>query len=61
MVRDLRTIAREYISTCSSLELLSSTRKSSLFDLMAPELKKSVSEVENEALQLVSKLPNVQS
>ena len=55
--KDLRTIAREYISTCSSLELLSSTRKSSLFDLMAPELKKSVSEVENEALQLVSKLP----
>ena len=59
--KDLRTIAREYISTCSSLELLSSTRKSSLFDLMAPELKKSVSEVEEEALQLVSKLPNVQS
>ena len=55
--KDLRTIAREYISTCSSLELLSSTRKSSLFDLMAPELKKSVSEVEEEALKLVSKLP----
>ncbi len=59
--KDLRTIAREYISTCSSLELLSSTRKSSLFDLMAPELKKSVSEVEEEALQLVSKLPKVNS
>ncbi len=57
--RDLRTIAREYISTCSSLELLSSTRKSSLFDLMAPELKKSVSEVESEALQLVSRIPKV--
>ena len=57
--RDLRTIAREYISTCSSLELLSSTRKSSLFDLMAPELKKSVSEVESEALQSVSRIPKV--
>jgi len=57
--KDLRSIAREYISTCSSLELLSSTRKSSLFDLMAPELKKSVSEVEEEAVQLVSKLPKV--
>jgi cell division protease FtsH len=55
--KDLRTIAREYISTSSSLELLSSTRKSSLFDLMAPELKKSVSEVEEEAIELVSKLP----
>ena len=40
--KDLRSIAREYISTCSSLELLSSTRKSSLFDLMAPELKLSL-------------------
>ena len=57
--KDLRSIAREYISTCSSLELLSSTRKSSLFDLMAPELKKSISEVEEEAVQLVSKLPKV--
>jgi len=57
--KDLRSIAREYISTCSSLELLSSTRKSSLFDLMAPELKKSVSEVEEEAVQLVSKLPKL--
>ena len=57
--KDLRSIAREYISTCSSLELLSSTRKSSLFDLMAPELKKSISEVEEEAVQLVSKLPKL--
>ena len=55
--KDLRTIAREYISTCSSLELLYSTRQSSLFDLMAPELKKSVAEVEEEAMELVLKLP----
>ena len=56
--KDLRTIAREYLSTSSSLELLYTTRQSSLFDLMAPELKKSVEEVEEEARQLVSRLPN---
>ena len=55
--KELRTIAREYLSTYSSLELLYTTRQSSLFDLMAPELKKSVDEVENEARNLVSKLP----
>ena len=55
--RDLRTIAREYISTFSSVELLYNARQSSLFDLMAPELKKSVAEVEEEALELVLKLP----
>jgi len=54
--RDLRTIAREYITTFSSLELLYTSRQSSLFDLMVPELKKSVTEVEEEALQLISKL-----
>jgi cell division protease FtsH len=56
--RDLRTIAREYISTFNSLELLYNTRQSSLFELMAPELKKSVEEVEQETLELVLKLPN---
>ena len=53
---DLRSIAREYITTFSSLELLYSTRQSSLFDLMAPELKKSVEEVEEEAKQLIAKV-----
>ena len=46
--KELRTIAREYISNLSSLELLYDSRKSSLFELLAPELKKSISEVENE-------------
>jgi cell division protease FtsH len=55
--RDLRTIAREYISTLTSAELLYNTRQSSLFDLMAPELKKSVTEVEEKAKELVLKLP----
>jgi cell division protease FtsH len=56
--KDLRTIAREYITTFSSAELLYNARQSSLFDLMAPELKKSVAEVEEEAMELVLKLPN---
>jgi len=55
--KDLRTLAREYISTYSSLELLYSSRQSSLFDLMGPELKKSVQEVELETGQLIKKLP----
>jgi len=54
--RDLRTIAREYITTFSSLELLYTSRQSSLFDLMVPELKKSINEVEQEAVQLISRL-----
>ena len=49
---DLRAMAREYISKLGSLEVLYSTRQSSLFDLMAPELKKSVIEVENEVESL---------
>ena len=56
--KDLRTIAREYITAFSSSELLYKARQSSLFDLMAPELKRSVAEVEKEATQLVSKLAN---
>lgn len=51
--KELRTIAREYISNLSSLELLYDTRKSSLFELLAPELKKSISEVESERKKLV--------
>jgi len=54
--KDLRTIAREYISNLSSLEVLYSTRQSSLFDLMAPELKKSVAEVEKDAKVLTNQL-----
>jgi cell division protease FtsH len=50
--KDLRSIAREYISNLSVMEILYSTRQSSLFDLMVPEFKKSVSEVEEEVSQL---------
>ena len=46
-----------YISNLNSLEVLYDSRQSSLFDLMIPELKKSITEVEEDALQLVLKLP----
>jgi hypothetical protein len=54
--KDLKTIAKEYISTLNTLEVLYDTRQSSLFDLMIPELKKSITEVEDDANQLFSKL-----
>jgi hypothetical protein len=56
--KDLKTIAKEYISTLSSLEVLYDSRQSSLFDLMIPELKKSINEVEEDAIELASKLNN---
>jgi cell division protease FtsH len=55
--KDLKTIAKEYISNLNSLEVLYDRRQSSLFDLMIPELKKSIREVEEDAIELVSKLP----
>ena len=48
--KDLRTIAREYISNLTSMEILYDSRQSSLFDLLTPELKKSIAEVEEEKL-----------
>ena len=51
--KDLRTIAREYISSLSSSEVLYNTRKSSLFDLLLPELKKSVKDIENNIETLI--------
>ena len=58
--KELRSIAKEYISSLSSLEILYNSRRSSLFDLMAPELKKSVAEVEAEATQLALKIPTIE-
>ena len=54
--KDLKTLAKEYISTLKSAEVLYGTRESFLFDLMAPELKKSITEIEKEAETLKSKL-----
>jgi len=53
--KDLRTLVSEYISNISYLEVIYNSRQSSLFELMAPELKKSILEVEQEVLD-VSKI-----
>ena len=53
--KDLRTLAREYLSNLTSLELLYTSRESSLFDFMLPELKKYISEVEKEVETLIIK------
>jgi cell division protease FtsH len=55
---DLRAMAREYISKLGSLEVLYTTRQSTLFDIMAPELKKSIIEVENEVELIKEELIN---
>lgn len=44
--RELRNLAKEYLSNLSALEILYNSRQSSLFDLMGPEFQKSLSEVE---------------
>lgn len=54
--KDLKTLAKEYISKINSLEILYDSRESSLFDLMVPELKKSIRQVEEEALELAGKI-----
>jgi hypothetical protein len=51
--KDLRALAREYLSNLTALEILYNSRQSSLFDLMAPELKKSIKEVEKEANDII--------
>lgn len=47
--KDLRNLAKEYLSDLNALELLYNSRQSSLFNIMAPELQQSIEEVENEA------------
>jgi cell division protease FtsH len=51
--KDLRALAREYLSNLTALEILYNSRQSSLFELMAPELQKSIKEVEKEANQII--------
>jgi hypothetical protein len=48
--KDLRSVAREYISALSSLEVLNNSRQSSLFDIMTPELEEpSLAYLENKS------------
>ena len=50
--KDLRTLAREYISNLRIAEILYSNRESSLFDFMVPEIKKYLAEVEQDVKQV---------
>jgi cell division protease FtsH len=54
--KDLRTLAREYLSFFNTTELLYSSRESSLFEFIIPELKKSIIEIEDEIEVLIEKL-----
>jgi cell division protease FtsH len=44
--KNLKTIIKEYISKLMNVEVLYDNRQSSLFDLLIPQLKKSISEIE---------------
>jgi ATP-dependent Zn protease len=50
--KELRIIAREYISYISSGELIYNSRQSNLFALIAPELQKTIQEIEQETADL---------
>ena len=53
--KELRTLAREYISNLTTSEVLYSSRESSLFEFMVPELKKYVVEFENDVEKMTQK------
>lgn len=46
--KDLRALAKEYLSTMSSFEILYRTRQSSMFELVLPDLEKTISEVQKD-------------
>jgi cell division protease FtsH len=48
--KNLKTIVKEYISKLMNVEVLYDNRQSSLFDLLVPQLKKSINEVEKLSL-----------
>jgi cell division protease FtsH len=54
--KELRSIAKEYLSNITAVELISTTRDSSIFSLLAPALQKSVTEVEDEVKALTEKV-----
>jgi hypothetical protein len=57
--KELRSLAREYLSNLTALEILYNTRESSLFDLLGPNLKKSVSEIEKDTEDMIKTLNEV--
>lgn len=58
--KDLRTIAREYVSNLGISEVLYNSRESALFEILAPELKKSIEDLEKDVTNLSKKLSVVQ-
>lgn len=44
--KELRVLAKEYVSRLSTIEILYNNRYSSLFELMGPEFKKSLTDIE---------------
>ena len=50
--KELRSLAREYLSNLNSSELLYNSREASLFEFMVPELKRSAKQLENDVQKL---------
>jgi cell division protease FtsH len=46
--KELRALAREYLSNLTALEVLYNSRQSSLFDILAPDIEKYIGQVENQ-------------
>jgi cell division protease FtsH len=47
--KELRSLAKEYLSTLSTFEILYRNRQSSMFNLVVPELEKTISEVQKKS------------
>jgi cell division protease FtsH len=54
--KELRALAREYLSNLTAMEVLYNSRQSSLFEVMAPSMQQSIAEVEEEADHTLVKL-----
>ena len=54
--KDLRTLASEYMSNIGKAEVLYNSRESAIFEILAPDLKKSLEEIEKEAKIISVKL-----
>lgn len=54
--KDLRNLAKEYLSNASTSEMLQNARYSALFELIIPELRNSIQDIESEVEQILSSL-----
>jgi len=57
--KDLRAIAREYVSNLGNAEVLYNSRESALFEIIAPELKKSIEDLEKDMTKLSKKVVSI--